>query len=172
MCCQKKVPTWYQKLRLALVLHSAVPAAVQGVGDVRGQLVRELVQDDDDDDDDDDGDDDDDDDDDDDVHLVRELVHVLPREDPPRVRVSKVGREDVEVLVEDALELLVGDRAAGLHLHPLDPQSAGQLQTDPAKRGCLEDGRLKNNFLSHEGRDQGQLPPSDIFLTPQVVLTV
>ena len=97
-----------------------------------------------------DGDDyDDDDDDDDDVHLVRELVHVLPGEDPPCVWVPQVGREDVEVLVEDALELLVGDRAAGLHLHPLDPQSAGQLQTDPAKRGCLEDGRLQNNLLSH-----------------------
>ena len=117
-------------------------------------------------------DDDDDHDHDDDVHLVRELVHVLPGKDPPCIWVPQVGCEDVQVLVEDALELLVGDRAAGLHLHPLDPQSAGQLQTDPAKRGCLEDGRLKNNFLSHEGRDQGQLPPSDIFLTPQVVLTV
>ena len=102
-------------------------------------------------------DDDDDHDHDDDVHLVRELVHVLPREDPPCVWVPQVGSEDVQVLVEDALELLVGDRAAGLHLHPLDPQSAGQLQTDPAKRGCLEDGRLQNNLLSYEGRDQGQV---------------
>ena len=142
----KKVPTWYQKLRLALVLHTAVSAAVQGVGDVRGQLVGELVHV-------------DDDDDDDDVHLVRELVHVLPGEDPPCVWVPQVGREDVQVLVEDALELLVGDRAAGLHLHPLDPQSAGQLQTDSAKRGCLEDGRLQNNLLSYEGKSgPGCLP--------------
>ena len=101
-----------EQLGLALVLHPAVPAPVQCVGEVRGQLVGELV-------------------------------HVFARENPSGVLVPQVGGEDVKVLVEEALELLVGDGAAGLHLRPLDAQRARQLQPDASKRGCLQHKHLQ-----------------------------
>ena len=39
-----------------------------------------------------------------------------------------------------------GNGTAGLHLHPLDAQRAGQLQSDPSEGGCLQHKHLQIVF--------------------------